>query len=146
MFKPVCKTLLVSLVAAGALGGAAPALAHHAFAAEFDANSPVEIKGTITKARWVNPHSWLYLDVKEADGSVTNWAFEFGAPNALQGRGLNKADLQVGGDVFIKGYRAKNGGAFGYSVFITLPDGRSVQTGGAQDAPAAPAAQKEGGI
>jgi hypothetical protein len=131
------KPLISTLLAAAALASAAPALAHHAFAAEFDANKPVELRGTVTKARWVNPHSWLYVDVKEGD-TVTNWGFEFGAPNALQNRGLVKADLQVGTEVTIKGYRSKNGGPFAYSVFITLPDGRSVQTGGAQDAPADP--------
>jgi len=126
---------LAALVAAAALASAAPAIAHHAFAAEFDANQPVELRGIVTKARWVNPHSWLYIDVKDASGEVTNWGFEFGSPNTLQNRGLQKADLKVGTEVFIKGYRSKNGGPFGYSVFITLPDGRSIQTGGAQDAP-----------
>ncbi|MDR3213461.1 MAG: hypothetical protein LBT71_06035 [Azoarcus sp.] len=135
MNKPVCKVFL-SMLSVAALAGATPVQAHHAFAAEFDANKPVELRGVVTKARWVNPHSWLYVDVKNEDGSVTNWGFEFGAPNALQGRGLSKADLQVGSEVFIKGYRSKNGGAFAYSVFITLADGRSIQTGGAQDAPA----------
>lgn len=113
--------------------------AHHAFAAEFDANQPIELKGTITKAKWVNPHSWLFFDVKGADGKLTNWGVEFGAPNALANKGLSKADLKAGDEVSIKGYRSKNGEAYGYSVFVTLADGRTFQTGGAQDAPAAPA-------
>jgi hypothetical protein len=124
-----------ALLCLSALAVTAPAYAHHAFAAEFDANQPVELSGNVTKVRWVNPHSWLYVDVKDENGNVTNWGFEFGAPNALQGRGLSKADLKVDTAVSIKGYRSKNGGPFAYSVFITLPDGRSVQTGGAQDAP-----------
>ncbi|MDR1461550.1 MAG: hypothetical protein LBI68_00135 [Azoarcus sp.] len=135
------KPILSSLLAAAALASAAPTLAHHAFAAEFDANQPIELRGTVTKVRWVNPHSWLYVDVKDTDGNVTNWGFEFGAPNALQNRGLTKADLQVDTEVSVKGYRAKNGGPFAYSVFITLADGRSIQTGGAQDAPADEAAK-----
>jgi hypothetical protein len=132
VLKTAFAFLLVLMVA---FVSVTPVHAHHAFAAEFDANQPVELKGTVTKARWVNPHSWLYVDVKDADGNITNWGFEFGAPNALQGRGLTKADLKVGAEVSIKGYRSKNGGPFAYSVFITLPDGRSIQTGGAQDAP-----------
>jgi uncharacterized protein DUF6152 len=118
-----------------AFGGATPALAHHAFAAEYDADQPVELTGTVTKAKWVNPHSRLLVDVRNTDGTVTNWSFEFGAPNALEGRGLTKADLQPGAKVFIKGFRSKNGGPFGYSVTLTLPDGRSFQTGGAPDTP-----------
>lgn len=117
------------------LAGAMPALAHHAFAAEYDADQPLDLTGTVTKARWVNPHSWLYFDVKGADGSVTNWGVEFGAPNNLEGKGLKKADLQPGTHVHIQGYRSKNGGPFGYSVTLTLDDGRTFKTGGAQDAP-----------
>lgn len=116
----------------------ASALAHHAFAAEFDADQPIELKGSVTKAKWVNPHSWLYFDVKGPDGNVTNWGVEFGAPFALQQRGLTKAELPVGTEVLVKGYRSKNGGPFGYAVTVTLADGRSFQTGGAQDSPAGP--------
>lgn len=123
------------LIAAGVLNSATPALAHHAFAAEFDADKPVEIKGVITKAKFVNPHSWVYLDVKDGAGAVTNWGFEFGAVNALETRGLKKSDIRPGDEVVIKGFRSKNGGPFGYSVFVTLADGRKIQTGGAQDAP-----------
>lgn len=130
------KGLLRKLLAIGLLATFAPAQAHHAFAAEFDANQPIDLKGTITKAKWVNPHSWLYFDVKGPDGKVTNWGVEFGAPNALANKGLTKADLKAGDEVQIKGYRSKNGEAFGYSVFVTLGDGRTFQTGGAQDAPA----------
>ncbi len=126
-------------IALALLAAAAPAAAHHAFAAEFDAAQPIELKGTITKAKWVNPHSWLFFDVKGADGKVTNWGVEFGAPNALANKGLSKSDLKQGDEVAIKGYRSKNGEAFGYSVYVTLADGRTFQTGGAQDAPTAPA-------
>jgi len=123
----------------GLLACAAPALAHHAFAAEYDAEKPLDLSGTVTKARWTNPHSWLYFDVTGPDGTVTNWGVEFGAPNNLEGKGLKKADLQPGTKVHILGYRSKNGGAFGYSVSLALDDGRTFKTGGAQDAPAAQA-------
>jgi hypothetical protein len=143
----------MSVVMAALLGialvGPMPATAHHAFAAEYDADQPVDVSGVVTKAKWVNPHSRLFLDVKNSDGTVTSWGFEFGAPNALEGKGLTKADLQPGAQVRIKGYRSKNGGPFGYSVTLTLADGRSFQTGGAADAPAGgngtKAAQSPGG-
>jgi hypothetical protein len=112
-------------------------MAHHAFAAEYDAEQPLELTGVVTKARWVNPHSWLYFDVTGPDGKVTNWGVEFGAPNNLEGKGLKKADLEPGTQVHIKGYRSKNGGPFGYSVELKLADGRTFKTGGAQDAPGA---------
>lgn len=114
--------------------------AHHAFAAEFDADQPLDLKGTVTKVRWVNPHSWLYFDVKQADGTVENWGVEFGAPNQLAKIGLAKADVAIGTQVHIKGYRAKNGGPYGYSVTVTFADGRTFKTGGAQDAPSRTAA------
>jgi hypothetical protein len=119
----------------GLLVGAPPAPAHHAFAAEYDADKPVDLNGTVTKARWTNPHSWLYFDVKGPDGNLTNWGVEFGAPNSLESEGMKKTDLQPGTKVHILGYRSKNGGAFGYSVELTLDDGRTFKTGGAQDAP-----------
>lgn len=138
----VPRTAVLALAAVLAAGsGAATAFAHHAFAAEFDADQPIDLKGVVTRARWVNPHSWLYFDVKNADGTTTNWGVEFGTPNQLAGRGLTKEDVKVGTEVHIKGYRAKNGGPYGYSVTLTLKDGRTFQTGGAQDGPgrAAPA-------
>ena len=131
------KTVLATLLAIATLAATAPpTLAHHAFAAEFDADKPLDLKGTVTKVKWVNPHSWLYFDVKGNDGATTNWGVEFGTPNALARVGLTKADVSVGSQVHIKGYRSKNGGPVGYSVTLTLADGRSFQTGGAQDVPA----------
>jgi hypothetical protein len=131
------RTFLVAASLTGLAAAPAPASAHHAFAAEFDADQPIDLQGTVTKVKWVNPHSWLYFLVEESDGTTTNWGVEFGAPNQLASKGLTKADVAVGSKVHIKGYRAKNGGAFGYSVTIRLADGRVFQTGGAQDSPAA---------
>ena len=119
---------------------ALPVQAHHAFSAEFDAEQPLEIKGVVSKLELVNPHSWLYIDVKQPDGSIANWGFEFGGPYSLKEKGITKKTLTPATEVTIKGFRAKSGKNFGYAVTTTLPDGRSVQTGGAQDAPATPAA------
>jgi hypothetical protein len=142
LLPKACLRLLSIAAGIGLLAGAAPAGAHHAFAAEYDADQPLDLTGNVTKARWTNPHSWLYFDVKAADGSTTNWGVEFGAPNALEGKGLAKVDLKPGTHVHVLGYRSKNGGPFGYSVTLTLDDGRTFQTGGAQDVPPAPPKQK----
>lgn len=131
--------LLPAVATIGVLVGASSATAHHAFAAEFDADKPIDVQGTVTKVKWVNPHSWLYFDVKDKNGTTTNWGFEFGTPNQLAKLGLTKGDLGIGSTVRVKGYLSKNGGPFGYSVNVTLADGRTFQTGGAQDAPATPA-------
>ena len=130
------------LASALMLAHSSTAPAHHAFAAEFDADLPIDLQGKVTKVKWVNPHSWLFFDVVGADGQVTNWGVEFGAPNQLSGRGLKKADLPIGAPVHIKGYKSKNGGPFGYSVTLALTDGRTFQTGGAQDGPGTAAATR----
>jgi hypothetical protein len=126
---------LLSIIACSGLAPLAPAIAHHAFAAEYDSEQALDLSGVVTKAKWVNPHSWLYFDVKGTDGAVTNWGVELGAPNSLALKGLQKADLKPGAQIHVKGYRSKNGGLFGYAVTLALADGRSFQTGGAQDAP-----------
>lgn len=131
---PFKKSLLVLGIFTG-LGCTLPASAHHAFSAEFDAQKPLELKGVVTKAQWVNPHSWVYVDVKKPDGSVDNWGFEFGAPFSLKQKGLTKTTLPVGTEITLKGYRSKSGENYAYSTSITLADGKVFQTGGAQDAP-----------
>ena len=140
--KIMARYLLAAAACAALVAGTAPALAHHAFAAEYDGEKPIDLTGVITKARWVNPHSWLYFDVRGSDGSITNWGVEMGAPNALAGKGLLKSDLRPGATIEVKGFRAKNGGPYGYAVTVTLHDGRSFQTGGAQDVPPPGAAAK----
>jgi hypothetical protein len=92
------------------LAGAAASLsAHHAFAAEFDANKPVKFQGKVTKMEWTNPHVWLHMDVKKPDGSTENWAFEAGTPNVLFRRGFTKQSLLPGTEVIVDGYQAKDG-------------------------------------
>ena len=100
--------------------------AHHAFSAEFDANKPVSLVGTVTKMEWVNPHSWIYVDVKRADGTVESWAIEGGTPNTLLRRGLRKSDLPVGALVTVEGFQAKDGALRANGKNITLADGRQL--------------------
>lgn len=135
--KNLSKPLVGLLAVAGVLVSALPANAHHAFSAEFDAAQPVTVKGVVTKFELVNPHSWLYIDVTGPDGKVTNWGFEFGAPYGLKEKGITKKTLAAGTEITINGYKAKNGQNFGYAVESVLADGRTVKTGGAQDAPTA---------
>jgi len=112
------------------LFAAMPLAAHHAFAAEFDVSKPVKVHGTVTKVDWVNPHSWIYVDVKGADGKVTNWHFELGAPNALFRLGWKKNAIPAGLEVDVSGYRAKSGEPVGNARSLTLPDGKELFSGG----------------
>jgi len=104
---------------------AAPVFAHHSFAAEFDIEQPIELQGTLTGMDWVNPHGWLYIDVENADGTVTNWAIEAGGATQLLRRGLRKTDFPVGTEVVVSGYRARSGDPVVNGRSVTTPDGRN---------------------
>jgi outer membrane usher protein FimD/PapC len=116
------------------------AFSHHSFAAEYDAAKPITIKGTITKIDLVNPHSWLYIDVKDSDGKVVNWAIEMGSPNNLIRRGVTKNSVPVGTEVTVDGYRAKDGSATVNGTTIKMPDGKRLFAG--SSAPDAPGGEK----
>ncbi len=122
---------LSALAAAALLSAAVPAMAHHSFAAEFDAKKPVKLQGTVTKMEWINPHAWIYLDVKNTDGSVTNWMVEAGAPNALLRRGWTKASLLPGTEILVEGYQAKDGANRANGRDITFKDGKKLFVGSA---------------
>jgi hypothetical protein len=133
--RPHAAALLLAAAGVAVLAVPAVSVAHHAFAAEYDGDRGLQLEGTVQKVRWVNPHSWLFLDVAGPGGQVTTWQLEFGTPNALANAGLGREDLKPGQHVSIKGYRSKTPGPYGYSAVLTLPDGRSIKTGGAGDAP-----------
>ena len=124
------KVATVVCIAGLAICGAAASVsAHHAFAAEFDAKKPVNFKGTVTKMEWINPHTWLHVDVKKADGTVENWAIEAGTPNVLFRRGFTKESLLPGTEIVIEGYQAKDGSHRCNGRELTLPDGRKLFLG-----------------
>jgi hypothetical protein len=122
------RRLLAAVAVGFALQSTAP-LAHHAFTAEFDADKPVTLRGAITRVDWINPHSWLYIAVKDQSGKVTPWKVEMGAPNQLLRRGWNKNTLPVGTEVVVDGYRAKNGSDIANGGSVVLADGRKLFVG-----------------
>ena len=136
-----------SVLIAGAgllLAAAIPVWAHHAFQAEYDEKKPVHLHGKVTEMEWINPHSWIHVDVVGADGKVTNWMVEGGSPNIMIRRGFTKRSLEVGTELDIQGYQAKNGENKANGSSITFKDGKKLFVGGSNpDDPGAKADQKQ---
>jgi hypothetical protein len=116
----------IALAGAGFLMAALPVMAHHSFAAEFDANKRVELKGTVTKVEWLNPHIWIYMDAKDESGKITKWQCEGGAPNSLVRNGWTREALKAGDEVTISGSLAKDATNTCNASTVKLPDGRRV--------------------
>src|SRR5260370_31603133 len=117
----------------GILVAVAPALAHHSFAAEYDRSKPVKFTGTVAKMEWMNPHIYYYVDVKDGSGKVTSYAVEGGTPNSLRRQGWGKDSLKAGDTVTVEGFMAKNGSNHVNGRSVTLPDGKKVFGGSADD-------------
>ena len=122
------RTILV-LLAAAALCAVQPVQAHHAFAAEYDSDKPLELKGTLTKMEWVNPHGWLYMETKEPNGAVKKWTIETSGPNQMSRRGLKKTDFTAGMSLTVKGYQGIKDPALANGRTLVLADGRSFYIG-----------------
>src|SRR5437762_9972092 len=125
MTKPRGLLVLIWMV----LLTAAAAVAHHAYTAEFDTRKPVKLSGVLTKVEWTNPHIWLYLDIKDDKGNVTNWGFSASPPGMLQRRGITKSSLKVGEVLTISGHRAKDGSNNASGNIVTFADGRDALIG-----------------
>ncbi len=123
------RKLAAGITGAGLLLTGTPALTHHAFSAEFDANAPIRLEGTVARMEWINPHAWIYLDVKKPDGTTEQWKIEGGTPNALFRRGFTKDSLKAGTAIVVTGYRAKDGTLKGNGRDLTFPDGRKLFLG-----------------
>src|SRR4051794_22886916 len=119
----------IVLASLGFVCAAAPAVAHHSFAAEYDAQKPLDVKGVVSKIEWTNPHAWFYVDVTDANGAVSTWNFELASPNALVRNGWTRKSLNIGDRVSVKGYGAKSGAKMASASEVVLADGRKVFAG-----------------
>ena len=120
--------IVIAIAAALLLTGASTS-AHHSFAAEFDANKPIQLRGTVVRVEWINPHTWIHIDVKEGDGKTERWMIEGGTPNTLLRRGLTRDSLPEGTEILVDGYRAKNGSNRANGRDLTFVDGRKLFMG-----------------
>ena len=126
------KTLAAMLLAAG-VSASTPAIAHHAFAAEFDGDAPVHLRGKVTRVEWINPHAWVHLDVEQEDGTTQEWMVEGGTPNTLLRTGITKNTLKPGTEIVVRGYQSKDHrcrpACKANGRDVTFPDGRKLFMG-----------------
>lgn len=127
------KARLLGILASGLMAAALPALAHHSFAAEYDSTKPIELTGKVTKIEWMNPHARFYVDVKDGAGKVSNWEFELGSPNGLMRQGWTRHSMNIGDQVDISGYLAKDGSHLANARTVKLADGRRLFAGSSTD-------------
>ena len=120
----------IAFVAVVLVFTAVPVLSHHAFTAEFDANQPIQLRGTVARVELINPHSWFHIDVAEEDGTLTRWMIEGGTPNTLFRRGVTRNSLPVGTEILVDGYRALDGTNKANGRDMTFPDGSKIFLGG----------------
>ena len=131
------KNKFIWLAAVAMLLAGRPALAHHSFAAEFDADKPVKLTGTVTKIEWTNPHAYFYIDVKDASGKVTSWGLEMGSPNGLMRQGWSRNSMKVGDVVSIEGSQAKDGAKLANARSVVLSNGQKLFAASSQGTQAA---------
>jgi hypothetical protein len=127
------KRLIPAAVVVAVLAWGATARAHHSFAAEFDATKPIRLVGALSRLEWQNPHSFFYIEVKDASGETVTWGCEAGAPGALSRRGFKRGDIKLGDTLIVDGYLARDGSHLVDARRVTLPDGRIVSGGSAGD-------------
>jgi len=138
--------VILTLMVAGALVVAAPAHAHHSFAAEYDVTKPIEVCGTVTKVEWTNPHARFYVEARDETGKIAKWNFELGPPGQLSRLGWNRHSLGIGDQVTVKGYRAKDGTKLANATSLMLSDGRKVFAGSSAGADAVADSRPRAGL